>query len=341
MNKMLTVFNDKGNFCGNLEVSEAAEVAVIKSVLAPHRVEETVHSETATFTVKPMLGMSVNEDGFLNLIKATLRTNGLLLDESSLETGYGAFTMVAEFSPVGDGYESSLTIRRADNNATVVTLGLDYNSATRGVDSLACVADDINSLTETAQAFNSLISQGTEFLIGKLRDKLEEWRGAEPTPAAPEQPAQPVKQQPLPDDSLGKRIERVRAPGADKVQAHNVRAIVDNAVNSVKAPVNEAANVLAVLPVHPADRQSPLWAIIEMTHADYEQFVSEGVVTTLIHKLEGAVISNDVLIFNSSKGYLLKIREAMQDHGIVPVSITPREPNSINESDSAELVSLI
>lgn len=340
MNKMLTVFNDKGNFCGNLEVDDTAEVSVIKSVLAPHRVEETAHSETSVFTVKPMLGMSVNEEGFYSLIKATLRNNGLLLSDGVLETGYGAFTLAAEFSPEGDGYESALTIRRADNNVTVLTLGLDYNSVTRGTDKLGCVVDDINSLVEASQAISSLISQGTQFIVEKLREKQEEWSGIEP--AAPEQPVQPVKQQPLPDDSLGKRIERVRAPQPEPIQKHDVRAIVDNAVQQAKAEHTPSREVLGLLPVYPADRTSPVWVLIQMTGEDYEQFVAEGVVTTLMQKLEGAAINaNGILTFSSSKGYLMKVRESMQDHGIIPISVTPREPNSVDESEENRLVRLI
>lgn len=337
MDKLIAVFNDKGNFAGNIEVQEYVTEETIRSVLAPHRVEPSAHADAETYIVRPMRGMEVNEEGFFSLVKATLRSQGLIAEDASLSTGFGNFGLEVNFEASGDGYEAELVISRNDTQTTALALSLNFNTATRGTDEAACVAEDINSMIETGQAFNSLIGQGVEFLVEKLRERQSNVQATQDH-SEPEQPVTPVKAQPLPQTKLSDRVERPRAPNAA-----SPREVVDKVVAEARRGQEtvKPTQVLGLLPIFPADRAEPIHVIIEMTNEDLESFVAEGVVTTLLQQLPEAYIGEGHLNFGASKGYLRTIRQALNDHGLEPISITPREPRSFEADEVSRFTSLI
>lgn len=312
MNKILSVFNELGNFGGNIDVKAEVTVEELVKLLQPHRLEQSAHAETETYSVRPMNGISITESSFYVLIKQTLASAGVVEGSSELETGYGAFRLKASFNQTNTGYATELVITRESTGEVLLNAGIS-----RGAVTVAEVEEDIHSLVSTATALQKLVSQGAEFITTRLSEYTPP-NGRVKT----EQPAQVAP-------------KRVNV----NEQQQTTRAVVDRAVREVRDAAVKP--VLAVLSVLPANRDNAIALVIQLEKQDYEAFVAEGVVTTILNTLPHAVIDAGLLQFGECNGYLRMVRQAMNDHGITPLSLTPREPESLLGDSNNEYIYLL
>lgn len=324
---MVTVFNDKGNFAGNLEVVEGIDFNSLKQILRPHVVSS---SEASTIVVRPMRGISINEDGFLSLIKDQLANAEVLEDAGKLETGFGQLKLEAAFtpdentaSPNGQFTASILITEEGTGNVLLSTHYQPIAGSTQKE-----FADwVIGRLVEDAQGFQSLISQGTEYLVGRI----QEFAGQE----EPEQVAEAPAKQPEQN-----RPPRVRVDQAPKLQrpVEQAKKLVPTK-QEIGTMLKEASGAgterFAVsIPIQVLGRD-PQYVIIEVDRTNYDRMKSEGIITTIVGILPEAVIQDEMLIIGDSKGYLMKIRQAFDDHGITTLSVTPRAGSAFT-SDSGD-----
>lgn len=325
MNKMISVFNEKGNFGGNIEVKESLSYETLVTMVAPHRLDKTAQPNSGTFSVRPMIGLQINEDGFYSLLLSQLTNAGVTVSDSVLHTGFGGFELNAKVEKVSGGYTAAMTITDVNTGAQSINIQISRGTMDE-------VNGDILTLVQTTQAVQALFSQGAEFLIEKLQSlnpcatETTEKPSAEEAPARPQAPVQIV----APTTPV-----RTAAPVKEIV-----RNVIDNAVKSNRPQAPGSTEVLGYLEVQPADRPQPLWVLVQMTSDEVEQFRAEGILTTILERLENSSVADNKIFFENSKGYLMKIRAALADHGITPVSITPREAHSVGDT-GLELVALI
>lgn len=317
----LTVFNDKGVFGGELNVKETFGAAEVIALLKPHVCQV---AENNTVTVRPMRGLEVNEEGFFNLIRQELLNAGVLEDNGDFETGYGNLRVNAKFNPVGEGFDMSFVITNETSGA--VLLSHTVNVVSPGASLRENANWAVNRLTEEAQGIRNLVNQATEFLVGKINDQIgdalvkeqltEHAPAEKPAPAQPQ--TAPVLERP-----------RVDAPTPSRQQI---------AKQLVEANKGESAKVAIPLAVEDRPLQT---VVVELDQSVVQRISDEGVVTTILGKFDSAVIMNDAIAIPDGKGYLMKIRQAFEDHGIATISVTPRAAASIaGESNITSILSL-
>jgi hypothetical protein len=330
---LVSVFNDKGNFAGNLDVVDGIDLEAITRILQPHSVTS---STVDTVVVRPMRGISINEEGFLSLIKAQLISAEVLEDAGRLETGFGKLKLEASFTPdeTGDQFTAQLVI--TEEGTGKVLLANHYEPVP--VSSKRDFTDwVIGRLVEDAQGFQSLISQGTEYLVGRI----QEFAG----PAEPEPEHQAAIEAPAKAEAA--RPARVRVDQAPQLQrpAEKPNKVLPSKVEIGKmlkeAQTGGEERFAVNIPIQVLGRE-PQSVVIEVDRTNFERISDEGVLTTIVNLLPEATIQNDLIVIGESKGYLLKIRQAFNDHGIDTISVTPRAGGAFTDdgSDGAGPISI-
>ena len=317
----LTVFNDKGVFGGELNVKETFGAAEVIALLKPHVCQV---AENNTVTVRPMRGLEVNEEGFFNLIRQELLSAGVLEDNGDFETGYGNLRVNAKFNPVGAGFDMSFVITNETSGA--VLLSHTVNVVSPGASLRENANWAVNRLTEEAQGIRNLVNQATEFLVNKINDQvgdaLVKEQLTEHVPAEKPEPAQP---------QTAPVLERPRVDALTPSRQQIAKQLVE---------ANKGESVKVAIPLAVEDR--PLQTVVvELDQNVVQRISDEGVVTTILGKFDSAVIMNDAIAIPDGKGYLMKIRQAFEDHGIATISVTPRAAASITgESNITSILSL-
>lgn len=319
----LTVFNDKGVFGGELNVKESYSSSEVIDLLKPHVCQV---AENNTITVRPMRGMSVNEDGFFNLIRQQLLATGILEDNGDFETGYGNLRINAKFNPLPNGFDMSFVITNESSGAVLLSHSINAVAPESSLKENANWA--VGRLTEEVQGIRTLLNQALEFLVDRINDKvgdaLVEAQVAEhnPTekPASAQPQTAPVLERP-----------RVEAPVAPVTPTR--QQIAQQLVEATKAD-----NVKVAIPLSVEDR-APQVIVVEVAASMVDRIRDEGVVTTILGKFDSAVIIADSIAIPDGKGYLMKIRQAFEDHGIDTVSVTPRSTASL--TNEASVVSIL
>lgn len=317
----LTVFNDKGVFGGELNVKETFGAAEVIALLKPHVCQV---AENNTVTVRPMRGLEVNEEGFFNLIRQELLSAGVLEDNGDFETGYGNLRVNAKFNPVGAGFDMSFVITNETSGA--VLLSHTVNVVSPGASLRENANWAVNRLTEEAQGIRNLVNQATEFLVNKISDQvgdaLVKEQLTEHAPAEKPEPAQP---------QTAPVLERPRVDALTPSRQQIAKQLVE---------ANKGESVKVAIPLAVEDR--PLQTVVvELDQNVVQRISDEGVVTTILGKFDSAVIMNDAIAIPDGKGYLMKIRQAFEDHGIATISVTPRAAASITgESNITSILSL-
>lgn len=324
----LTVFNDKGVFGGELNVKESIGPTEVIALLKPHVCQV---AENNTVTVRPMRGLEVNEEGFFTLIRQQLLNAGVLEDNGDFETGFGNLRVNAKYNPTAVGFEMSFAITSELSGAVV--LSHTINAVAPGATLQENANWAVGRLTEDAQGIRNLVNQATEFLVGKINDQVgdalvkaqidEHAAPAErPEPAQPE--TAPAIQRPRVDSPVN---VTPATPSRQQIAKQLIEA-------------NKGESVKVSIPLAVEDR--PLQTVVvELDSSMLQRIADEGVVTTILGKFDSAVIMNDAIAIPDGKGYLMKIRQAFEDHGIVTISVTPRSPASMtNEAAITSILSL-
>lgn len=319
----LTVFNDKGVFGGELNVKESFGPTEVIALLKPHVCQV---AENNTITVRPMRGMEVNEEGFFNLVRQQLLNAGVLDDNGDFETGYGNLRVNAKFNAVQGGFDMSFVITSETSGAVLLSHAVSAVSPGATLQENANWA--VGRLTEDAQGIRNLVNLASEFLIGKINDQigdaLVEAQVAEHNPTEKPAPAQPQSAPVL-------ERPRVDAPAAPITPTRQqiAKQLVD---------ANKGEIVKVAIPLSVEDRD-PQVIVVEVEASMVDRISAEGVVTTILGKFDSAVILGDSIAIPDGKGYLMKIRQAFEDHGIDTVSVTPRSTASL--TNEASVVSIL
>ncbi len=320
----LTVFNDKGVFGGDVLVKENIGPTEVIALLKPHVCQV---AENNTITVRPMRGLEVNEEGFFTLVRQQLLNAGVLEDNGDFETGFGNLRVNAKYNPTAVGFEMSFAITSELSGAVV--LSHTINAVSPGATLQENANWAVGRLTEDAQGIRNLVNQATEFLVGKINDQVGDALvkaqiDEHATPAEKPEPAKPQSAPVL-------ERPRVDAPAAPLTPTRQqiAKQLVD---------ANKGEIVKVAIPLSVEDRD-PQVIVVEVEASMVERISAEGVVTTILGKFDSAVILGDSIAIPDGKGYLMKIRQAFEDHGIDTVSVTPRSTASL--TNEASVVSIL
>lgn len=330
-NIMLSVFNEQGNFADTIELKEDVQPSEVARILAPHVVSEGAQADT--MTVRPMRGLSMNADEFYRLVKATLNNAGIIADRGSLTTGYGNYVMTADMGKEdGDSFPSALLSIVEESTGKVVH-SICINTGGRGVVSARECADyAINRLVSDQQALTTLINTGVEYLATKFKEwaDSEDTAGTETDSAevAPKIPPRPRVQQDSP--RLAEELSKVQ----NLPSKHEVRQKVKEMIDDVKETRADRERFMVTIPVKIEGRNVTDVAV-EVDRTNLERIGAEGVLTTICQFL-AATIQENRLYIPESNGFLMKVRNAFDDHGIVTISITPRSSSFSNDNGEVD-----
>lgn len=322
-NILLSVFNEKGNFANSIELKEEVQANDVMRILTPHTV--THGANDGTMSVRPMRGLSMDEQEFYRLVLATLSNAEAVADTGKFTTGYGNYILNAEIQEVdADAYPTcNMTI--TDESTGVVVMATTIGVHAKGMVSEREFADfAINRIVADQQALTSLLNAGTEYLTGKINEWAEmgEVEGTEqaPTASAPQKEAVKRPDRPRVQQDSPRLPEQPKAPALPS--RHEVRAKVKEALTEAKANTAQAERFLVSIPLHIEGRDTKDVAV-EVDRTNFERIGDEGVLSTILQALN-CTVQDDVLYLPAANGFLMKIRTAFTDHGITTLSITPR-----------------
>lgn len=337
---IVSVFNQAGNFAGNVDLVENASVQDVVDALIPHRVTESANPDTKIISVKPMHGLEVNESGFFSMIKTMLQNNGLVEEDTVFQTGYGDLTVTASTVINEDEISSSIVINHGTEILATVNSSVAVGRHATMQDAiLEARRETMNKVTGMVAllqqagewAYESLYREEAKGIhapeeenpIADIKKDEVAIPAAEPRRLRNHTP--PALQRPTvasPESMLAQERARVR-----NVVDKEVRQLQPGSQLSARNQVQDApidSPELCFIDILPADRDTQLRVAIELFAADADRFFDEGVLSTVLAAFPGSAIDNQQLTIPTGKGYLVTLRQALSDHGIEPISVTPR-----------------
>lgn len=319
-NLVLSVFNEKGNFANVIEIKENISQDYLTKLLYPHVVSENVSANA--MSVRPMRGLTMNEQDFYRLILATLSNAGVVEDLSTLTTGHGDFILTAELVndhnsefPLG-----KLTIRKEGSDNVVLAIYVPELSPTETKKEYVDFA--INALVSNQTSISSLLNTGTEYLVSKFSEMVEQ--EPERKEEAPVKQPRPQVREPAPV------LER---PVAELLPTK--REVREKMKEALTNATDKQTRMLLSIPVYIEGRDVSD-VIVELDSQNLERVRDEGVLTTICQELSCTIQDNQLYI-PEANGFLLKIRTAFADHGIPTLSITPRGATYSPDASTANM----